>query len=317
MTFSTDSADFSGVFDEGVEDQAVAAPDDSGQTEENTDHDRADTKTEPGAEERDVADPAGEDGEGNEGDPEDKGQEQIPDDAAFAAARRKAERDSALEIARIREEARQEAQRMADEAIASTQITNPYTKQPVKSVAEIAEWKQRYEAEAAEQQLSEAGIERGAIEQIVANHPAVREAQAAAEKFRQQEERARDEAARVNIEAQIKEITAMNPHIKTLGDLLEGDHAEEVRTYVKRGYTFVDAYKLATFDQAKTKTAKAAKQAALNHAASKDHLTKSSPHGKGGVQVPPDQLALYRQLVPDATDEEIKKHYERHAKKKG
>ena len=83
---------------------------------------------------------------------------------------------------------------------------------------------------------------------------------------------------------------------------------------VKKGYSIVDAYKLANYDTLTTKAAAASRQAAVNAVQSKQHLSKTKPRGDGSVSVPDSVLEEYRVLNPGATKEDIQKHYQRYIK---
>ena len=85
---------------------------------------------------------------------------------------------------------------------------------------------------------------------------------------------------------------------------------------VKKGLDLVDAYKLANIDNLTQGMAQASRQAALNSARSKDHLSPTATRGAGAVTVPSDELALYRELNPGMSEAEIQKHYNRYLKEK-
>ena len=104
--------------------------------------------------------------------------------------------------------------------------------------------------------------------------------------------------------------------INTVEDLLSMPGAKAFYDLVRKGNSFLDAYRLANFDRLTTARAEAARQQALNNARGKDHLTGTgTPQGTGAATVPPDVKAEYLAFNPDATDAEIQKHYNRYMEK--
>ena len=117
------------------------------------------------------------------------------------------------------------------------------------------------------------------------------------------------------IEGQVKEIAAIDPSIKEFGDLAKMDNYGRFHELVKKGNTLLDAYRLANFDALTQRAAQASRKAAIQSAASKEHLAPNPPRGTGAVSVPEDIKAEYRAFNPDATEEEIQKHYQKYMKK--
>ena len=52
-------------------------------------------------------------------------------------------------------------------------------------------------------------------------------------------------------------------------------------------------------------------------AASKGHLTSTKQQGDGALSVPGDEMALFREFLPGASDAEIQKYYNADRKKFG
>ncbi|MHB1154005.1 MAG: hypothetical protein ACYCWE_20730 [Eubacteriales bacterium] len=258
--------------------------------------------------------------DGDDGDEEDdvpapkaKGKSQDTDkNAAFAEVRRKAEAE-----ARIK--ATQEAQRMAaaeiDKAFADMKLLDPYTNKIITSKKEYDAYKARHTTETISKELSKAGISREAIDAMIENHPAVIKAREAAEGFESAKRQSQDTAAKVHLDSQIKEITAIDPAIKTAEDLFAQPNYETIRGYVRKGLTIVEAYKLSNMDKLSGKTAAAAAQSVYNRTQSKEHLTSSAARGQGDIVVPKAVMDNYRRLCPNMTAKEIRADYGKHLKK--
>lgn len=243
------------------------------------------------------------------------GQKQTPEqNAKFAAARRKAEAERDAAIAKARQDAQAEAQRTIDEAFRSSGLTNPYTKKPITSKAEYDEYRARLEADRKARLLKKSGMSDEEFQQFVQGLPEVKqakEAQAAAETAARQ---AREQQAKLKVEEQLKEISALDPSIQELKDLAKMETYPKFYELVKRGNTLTDAFKLANYDALTGRAAAASRQAAINSAQGKQHLSPTTQRGAGAVSVPADIKAEYLAFNPDATDAEIQQHYNRYMK---
>ena len=287
--------DYNEVFEleTGAEEQEPAAP------------------AEEGAEEQEVAEPAvDESGETQEEPPK-----KTEEDAKYAAARRKAEQERDAAIEKARKEAREEAQRTIDEAIRSSGLTDPYTGRPITTKAELDAYQARHQEEQARNLQKKAGLTQEQYQAFVNSLPEVRQARQAQEQAEKATREVREQAAKSKIEEQLKEISAIDPTIKGLGDLTKMENYQRFYELVKRGNTLTDAYKLANYDVLTQKAAEASRKTAITAAKSKEHLSPTTQRGAGAVSVPADIKAEYRAFNPDATDEEIQKHYQKYMKK--
>lgn len=278
----------------GAEEQEAAAP------------------AEEGAEEQEVAAPAvDESGEAPQETQEEPTQK-TEEDARYAAARRKAEQERDQAIAQARQEAQAQAQRTIDEAFRNAGLTNPYTNQPITNKAEYDAYLERFQADQREKLQKKSGMNQAQFNQFLNSLPEIRQAREAQAKAEQATRQAREQAAKANLEQQLKEISQLDPTIKELKDLTRMPNYQTFYDLVKRGNTFTDAYKLANFDALTQRAAQASRQTAMQAAASKEHLTATTQRGQGAVTVPDDVKAEYRAFNPDATDEEIARHYNKY-----
>lgn len=207
------------------------------------------------------------------------------------------------------------AKRAVDEAFANSGLKNPYTGQPITSKAEYDAYREQFAQERQAQLLKKSGMSQEEFRQLVQELPEVRQArqaQAAAEKAIRE---AREAAARVKVGEQLKEISAMDSSVKTLSDLAKMPTYPRFYELVQRGNTLTDAFRLANFDALAQRTAAGARQAAVNAARGKEHLTETRTRGRGAVSVPAEVREQYKLLNPDATDEEIQAHYQKYHKK--
>ena len=210
--------------------------------------------------------------------------------------------------------AQAEAQRTIDEAFRNSGLSNPYTKKPITSKAEYDEYRTRLEADRKARLLKKSGMSDDEFREFVQGLPEVKqakEAQAAAETAARQ---AREQQAKLKVEEQLKEISALDPSIQELKDLAKMETYPKFYELVKRGNTLTDAFKLANYEALTGRAAAASRQAAINSAQGKQHLSPTTQRGAGAVSVPADVKAEYLAFNPDATDAEIQQHYNRYVK---
>lgn len=275
-----------------------------------------------GAEAQEAAEPAGEETqepapgqEPGEGGKERRERQTPEQNAAFAAARRKAEaeRDAAVEKART--DAREEARRTIDEAFRNSGLVNPYTKQPITSKAEYDAYRQRYDAERKASLLKKSGMSDAEFSAFIDGLPEVQQAKAAQRAAEQARRAAMETQAKLRTEEELKEIGKLDPNIRELKDLTAMETYPRFLELVRRGNTLLDAYRLANLDVLTSGAAAATRQAAINAVQSKRHMGQTKERGTGALRVPEDVRAMYRALNPGATDAEIQAHYNRSHKK--
>lgn len=302
--------DYGAVFDvevpettTGAEETEIAAPsEETGTT----------TATAQGAEEQETAAPAVEETEESE-QPQAEAPEQEPKtdrDAQFAAARRKAEAERDAAIARAKED----AQKQVDEFFKSSGLVNPYTGQPITTRAEYEAYRERFEADQKAKLMEKAGITHEEFQAFVQGLPEVRAARQAKAEAEAAARQAREQEAKARVDEQLRQIQAIDPTVKELGDLAKLDTYPKLYDMVKRGYSILDAYRLANYDTLTQRAAEASRKAAINSVQSKQHLKATESRGGGAIPVPDSVLEEYRVLNPGATKEEIQKHYQSYMK---
>ena len=260
-----------------------------------------------GAEEQDPAAPADVDNDIGEGTtPADNNDE----NSRYAAARRKAEaeRDRIISEERAKFEA-EKAQLEAD-IIGSLGYTDPATGTLINSRDSLAKFRAS-QAEAEVKAFAQrSGISEEELSSIIDRHPAVVQAKAA-------QKQAEIAASKARLTEQLKEITRLDPDVKTVDDLLKSEKYNEVKDLVKQGYSLANAYKVVNLDRIISRSADTSKQTALNAINSKSHLIATSVDASGGnsVVIPDETMKMYKQFNPGWTDKQIAEHYARYKKK--
>ena len=250
-----------------------------------------------GENEQESAEPAPEtaaEGENEQAHAEPAPAEQTPEqNAAFAAARRRAEAQAA---------ARSQAEKDALVERIYRGQNNPYTGRPIRSVRDLNEYEQQYQQD----QMRQAGIDPGVLNQMIENNPAVQQAKVMTARMRQ-------EAGQRALEEQISEIGKIDPSVTDFQTLVQHPNFQQFDARVRQGYSLVDAFKLANYDQITGKKAAAAKQQALNSVNGKNHLNPTKSAGTGDdVVVPEETMAMYRSAFPNWTKQQIIEDYKKH-----
>lgn len=301
--------DYGAVFDVEVPETTIGA--EETEAAEPSENDTT-TAAAQGAEEQEAAVPAVEEAEEPE-QPQTEAPEQEPKtdrDAQFAAARRKAEAERDAAIA----QAKEDAQKQVDEFFKNSGLMNPYTGQPITTRAEYEAYRERFEADQKAKLMEKAGITQEEFQAFVQGLPEVRAARQAKAEAEAAARQAREQEAKARVDEQLRQIQAIDPTVKELGDLAKLDTYPKLYDMVKRGYSLLDAYRLANYDTLTQRAAEASRKAAINSVQSKQHLKATESRGGGAIPVPDSVLEEYRVLNPGATKEEIQKHYQSYMK---
>ena len=282
----------------GEQEQEAAAPAPGG---EDTDPESG----EPGEQEKDGGKPAAE-GAG-------KKQPMTEEQRKEAAAqRRRAETQAAIDKA-VEEAVKAEKDRSKaemDAFFAAAALKNTITGKPITNMEEFNAWKQTFEAAKLQKDLKAGRLTPEALQKVIEQTPAMQQVQQMVQRQDEQQRQQAQEAAQVRVDQEIAEIHKLDPSISSVKDLLTMPKAKEFYALVKKGNSFLDAFRLANFETLTAKRADAARQQAMNNARSKDHLTATGgQRGAGAAQVPPDEMAMFRLINPGATDAEIQAYY--------
>lgn len=232
-----------------------------------------------------------------------------------AAARRARE-------AQARERARAAAEQARVDKIYADMFrdqTNPYTGNPITTESEYKAYIAESQRRAREAQLKKAGLTPEAIKQVVDESLAPVKQQMESAQLATARDRARivSEKASAAINAALKNISAIDPSIKTLEDIADLSTAPRFNQLVQMGVGLEDAFKLANHDAIMERRVAAAKASAQNQAAGKQHLNPVGPaDGREPVRVPEGIREAYKEMMPGATDEQIRKEYAAYLAKK-
>lgn len=106
---------------------------------------------------------------------------------------------------------------------------------------------------------------------------------------------------------QLAAIRELDPEMQSLSDILKLPSAEKFRSYVRRGLDWKDAFLLANRERLFAEAEERAGR--LCQKAGKAHLLASTTRGEGSVSVPASELHFYRELLPNLSEADYRKHY--------
>lgn len=225
-----------------------------------------------------------------------------------AARRRAQETQAAVDKALTEQQKQQDA--LLKEVFEKAGLKNPYTGQPITSHEELRQWHEEQSRRQVQQDLKDGKLTPEAISQAVGSHPAIQQAQTIVQQHEAQQQAIRDKQARAEVEAEFARIQQIDPTIKEPKDILALPTADRFNAYLDMGYKMEDAFCLANRERLEQQKADAAAQAARNNIRSKDHLSPvGNSRASDEVEVPANVMRYYRTLMPNASADEIRRHY--------
>lgn len=243
------------------------------------------------------------------------------DNAANAAARRRAEREQ--EIARVRAEERAESQRRTDEIIAAAfgDKVNPYTGQPIRTQRDYEEYRRYYDdaspsaKDKAPQQALAGDIDESAINEMIAKNPIVQKAHKVVESVEAERVRQRMEAIERAALEDVQKISAFDPSVTDFDSLFQSARGDAIRERVNTGkYTLYEAWQLENLDVIVEAKAAAAAQAAAKNKQSKEHLQATQSKAAPALEAVPSDMREYYAAMGITSEKEQLKAYNKYLK---
>ena len=278
---------------------------------------------EPPEDHGEAGDPGGSGSAGGSETPPDGGEKaaQPPQTAAqraeHAARRRREEQQAAIDAAvkKALEEERARSKGEMEAFFTKAGLKNTITGKPITSVEEFNAWRADYEAAKLQKDLKAGKLTSEALRSAVEQTPAIRELKKLQERQAAEEQQRQQAAAKARIDAELVEIHKLDPSINVVEDLLAMPNSKAFYDLVKKGNSFLDAFRLANFDRLTAARAEAAKQQAIRNTHGKDHLTGTGvSQGTGALAVPADEMKMFKIFNPEATDAEITAWYNKQKK---
>lgn len=171
-------------------------------------------------------------------------------------------------------------------------LTNPYTGKKIESEADYQQYKRDHAEKLRKKAAEKTGLSKEEFDAVFPD-------------TKKQEEEKNNGKADEKISAELKEIASLAPNYKTLDDIVNGSHGKEFSAFVKKnGLSFKDAFRLAYGDEIE--------RAAKPSPKGKDHLQSTVSVGAANFEEPDETtLTLYREMMPDLSEEEIIREYQK------
>lgn len=184
--------------------------------------------------------------------------------------------------------------------------TNPETGQPITSAKDYFEAMEAQERMQMRAQLQESNIDPRVIDNMIANSPAVRQAQAVTAELNSYR-------ATQMLNDDFKKVLSFDSTKQSEEDILNDPSYMSVIDYVQRhpGTRFDEAYKIVNFERLTSSKGDAAKQAVINQIKSKNHLSTgtSVDVGDSEDEIPASLVEHYKELFPEKNMKELKALY--------
>lgn len=237
-----------------------------------------------------------------------------------AARRRRQEQREAVDkaVADALQAERAQRDREIQALFDKADLKNSITGKPITTLEEFRDWSRQFEEEKLRRDLKAGKLTPEGLEQVISGHPVMQQAQRLIDQQEQARKAQEDARAKARIDAELAEIGKVDPTIKTVEDLLNMPNAKAFYELVQKGYSFQDAHYLVNRERLERERVEAAKQQALSSVRSKEHLNPvGSSRGTGAASVPAEEMAMFRQFNPGATDAQIQNYYNQYNQRKG
>lgn len=204
------------------------------------------------------------------------------------------------------------SQQDANYAAAFMGRNNPYTGKPITTKADYDQYlRDREKAEADEkakaalERIKDSNMDAETFEAMLANTEIGKQFRRTAETAKRIEEENHRQAIDRMIAEDIAEIAKYDPTVKDVDTLKATAKGKQIAERVNSGrFTWLEAWKLENFDAISNARSEATKQAAMNAAASKDHLQSTAQRGSGEVEIPRDVQETFNIMgITDAEEQ--------------
>lgn len=221
--------------------------------------------------------------------------------------------DQAVQAALQKERDQQGAQMTA--IFAGLNLKNNFTGETITNMEQFQAWQKQLKQEKLQKDLQAGKLTPEGLADAIGNHPVVQQAQQMVRQNEEAQKAQRTADAKAKIDREIAEINELDKSINSLEDLMNAPYWPELYDMTKRGYSIKDAHFLLNHKRLEEAKVEAARQQGMLNARGKDHMRGSvTPQGGGALSVPPDELAIFRQFNPGATDAEIQTFYNKYKK---
>lgn len=237
---------------------------------------------------------------------------------ANAARRRQQEQQAAINHA-VQDAVKKEQEKnegVLKELFAKAGLKNSITGEAITNLDQFNAWHQQFSDAKLQRDLKAGKLTTEGLTTAISNHPIVKQAQQLIDQNAAERQNQQTAAARERIDGEIAEIHELDASISTLEDLMSAPYWPQLYEMTKKGYSIKDAHFLLNHDRLEQAKLEAVKNQAMLNNRGKQHMTATTtPRGGGSMSVPAEDLAMFRQFNPGASDAEIQKYYNKYHKK--
>jgi len=188
---------------------------------------------------------------------------------------------------------------------------NPETGQPIRSAKDYMDAMAAQERLQARQKLQENNIDPQLIDNLIANSPVVRQAEA-------QMAELTNMRAQQEVDRDIAEVLKLDPTLTSKDAIMNDPSFPQVLEKVQSGMRLVDAYKLVNFDRLSSSKTAAARQAVVNQVKGQAHLSNAPgiTTSDSLEDIPANMLETFQDRFPEKSVKELKALYNQTLKAK-
>lgn len=249
--------------------------------------------------------------------PEEKAVQTRQERAKQAAARRKREQDAAIQAAvdAALQRERAESDRKIKDLLKGMGLKDPNNgNKLIETMEEYQSYQSQQALKNAEAELKRGKLTPETLKQVVGQMPELQQARQVLARAEAEKAAAERQRVQQQVAADIAEITKLDPTITDLESLLRSEGGTEIYALAKKDVDLATAYKVVNIDKLTQRAASAARAQKANSEQSRQHLKPTTTRGQGGIEVPADQVAMYRRLIPGITDAQIRESYKEYLK---
>ena len=283
------------------------------QPEQDPEGEREQEAAEPAGEgerEQDPAEPAAEDPQ-EEDEPEEQPKPQTREERAENARRQK-EIDDAVNAALEKERA--ETRKREEAFFSAAKIQNPHNgNAEIKNLEEAEAWAQADKQARLQENLKKGLLTPEDLQNAIDGSPTMQTMKQQLDAARQQTAEADRQKFEQTVQGELEQIQKLDPTMKTLADIVQGENGKAFAGYVEKGLTYLEAFKLANSDRLQERARNLGRVAGQINTGGKEHLRRTTGRGEAAKTVPGQVKENYKALFGDEiTDEEIQQDYQRY-----
>ena len=194
-------------------------------------------------------------------------------------------------------------------------LKDPKTKELLTKREDVLEQVDRAEESAMQKRLAKGELTKEDLQRIIMQTPEIQALQARAQQAEASNEAMQAEAFEKTAQAELAAIKRYDPNIEGLSDIIAKPGSEKFIKLVQSNVSYLDAYRATWADEIAANAKSAGAAVVRSATGGKEHLRPTQYRGDGGVEVPSTVMAQYRGLMPNATEAEIRAHYNKDHKK--